>query len=108
MSSRACRYLIAPLLALATLNARSSPSVATGADAPSELRNALKSRLKPYLRTTEQAASLAFVCSRAAQMPQALRAAKLGTVAIATVAPAAVMSAAAALMAACVAAFDVS
>src|SRR5436190_8856081 len=106
MSRRACKYLIAP--AWARLNARKSDSVATGATASSDVRNALKSRLKPYLRTTEQFASLAFVCSREAQIPHAFRSLKLGTVAIATVAPAAVRSAAAASIAAFVAAFEVS
>ena len=95
MSSRACRYLIALFAVWARLNSRNSVSVLTGAREPRLSRKALKSRLNPYFRTTEQFASLAFVCSRAAQMPNACSAAKLGTSTCVTIAPAATIAAAA-------------
>ena len=50
-------------------HARSSVSVLTGADAPSVLSQALKSRFMPYLNTTEQFASLPFAPSTPEQMP---------------------------------------
>src|SRR2546422_644835 len=104
MSSRACRYLIALSAAWARLNSRISVSVLTGARDPRLARKALKSRLNPYFSTTEQFASLAFVCSRAAQMPNALSAAKLGTFTCVTNAPANTIAADAWSMTACVAA----
>src|SRR2546428_30262 len=80
----------------------------TGARDPRLARKALKSRLNPNFSTTEQFASLALVCSRAAQMPNACSAAKLGTFTCMTNAPAAIIAASAWSITARVAAFDVA
>ena len=60
MSSSDWPYLIAPALACAVFHSRSSVSVFTGAAAPSDFSQLLKSRFIPYFSTTEQSSSLPF------------------------------------------------
>src|SRR5258708_9874602 len=60
MSRLDCPYLSAPAFVCVRFHWRSSVSVLTGADGPSEASHLLKSRFMPYLKETEQSASLPF------------------------------------------------
>src|SRR5512140_1744719 len=64
MSRFACPYLIAPARWCATFHSRSSVSDFTGALAPSDWSQVLKSRFMPYLNAIEQLASRPLAFSR--------------------------------------------
>ena len=73
MSKRDCPYLAAPASAWSRFHWRSSVSVVTGASGPRLSSQALKSRLAPYLKFTEQRWSEPFAWCAPAQKPQAAK-----------------------------------